>query len=92
MSTTEPGRSADTRPSPVTTATLTSLVLHTSARPGSGLFMRSSGIAATARFLPATTDLGGSAMSTAATRAGNTGMTMLARASSSPAAPATSAR
>ena len=81
VSTTVPGRSAAT-PSPVTTATGTSLELQPMARPGSGSFEPSSALAVSAKLPPTTTEVGGSPMSTAATRAGSTGTTMLARASS----------
>ena len=55
------------------------------ARPGSGVFAPSSAVALRVKLRPAVTVVGGSTMSTAATRGGSTGITMLARASSSAA-------
>ena len=85
VSTAEPGRTAVTAPASVTATMVGSLELHSIGRPGSGALARSSGVARTARVCPTISELGGSAMSTAATRGGSTGMTMLARASSTAA-------
>ena len=52
VNTTDPGCTARTRPSAVATATLASLLLHRTRRPGNGLPHRSTGVATTSKDLP----------------------------------------